>query len=478
MICQAVAWTLAPALTHRTVPMDVAEGYAWGREWVLATYKHPALPSWLLEFTRVATGVAGWPAYVVSQLFVVATYFFVFLLGRDLVGSRAAAAGTLLLAGVAFYAWPTVEFNHNVAQMPVWALLPLTLWRAVERRSGLWWLAFAVVAAIGVYAKISTLMLTAVLLLWVLWDGKARGELRTPWPWLGAILFIALATPLAVWLVRSNFAPMVYAASRSKGVSTNLAQFIGEMALNAAGLVALLALAGLLSRRKGPDVQTQDIPNRDARVVPFLFAITLGPLLLAILGALVSGGGLKSSWGSSMFNYVGILALALTHRRLTDDGLLRLSIAAVCIALIAPLCYAAIVLAGPYPKDTPMRANWPQAEIAARMSDIWRRETGGAPLRIVGGSGWVSDLIALTDPDKPSVYSGPQPAGAPWVTPERIEREGLLIVWHTTRFADPAIVEPYLRGARLRQERFSARRWLEGPDIVINYLVVPPRARQ
>ena len=33
---QIVAWTLAPALTHTSPPLDVVEGYMWGREWVLA----------------------------------------------------------------------------------------------------------------------------------------------------------------------------------------------------------------------------------------------------------------------------------------------------------------------------------------------------------------------------------------------------------------------------------------------------------
>jgi hypothetical protein len=38
---QIVAWTLAPSLTHLVPPLDVVEGYMWGREWVIATYKHP-----------------------------------------------------------------------------------------------------------------------------------------------------------------------------------------------------------------------------------------------------------------------------------------------------------------------------------------------------------------------------------------------------------------------------------------------------
>src|SRR6516225_5359439 len=102
---------------HSSPPLDVVESYMWGREWVIATYKHPALPSWALEATWLITGAIGWPAYLLSQACVAATFLFVYLLGRELMGPSRAAAGTLLLTGVVFYAWPTTEFNHNVAEL-------------------------------------------------------------------------------------------------------------------------------------------------------------------------------------------------------------------------------------------------------------------------------------------------------------------------------------------------------------------------
>jgi hypothetical protein len=61
-----------------------------------------ALPSWVLEASRLVTGSIGWPAYLVSQLFVAAAYVFVFLLGRDMMGpERAAALIALSAAAVA-----------------------------------------------------------------------------------------------------------------------------------------------------------------------------------------------------------------------------------------------------------------------------------------------------------------------------------------------------------------------------------------
>jgi hypothetical protein len=68
---QVVVWTITPAIINSAPALDVIEGYMWGREWVLPTYKHPAMPSWVLEASRLLSGGAiGWPAYLASQLFI------------------------------------------------------------------------------------------------------------------------------------------------------------------------------------------------------------------------------------------------------------------------------------------------------------------------------------------------------------------------------------------------------------------------
>src|SRR5690242_9476153 len=193
---QILAWSLAPALTHRAPPIDVAEGYMWGREWLIATYKHPALPSWFLEGSRLLTGTIGWPAYVTSQLFIAATFWLVFLLGRDIMGAHRAAAGTLALAGVTYYMWPTPEFNHNVASTPFWAAITLMLWRAVDRGALLHWILLGACAAGALYAKLSAVFLLVPVAAYILADASARARLATAAPWFGLTVFIILVIPL------------------------------------------------------------------------------------------------------------------------------------------------------------------------------------------------------------------------------------------------------------------------------------------
>jgi 4-amino-4-deoxy-L-arabinose transferase-like glycosyltransferase len=153
MTAQAIFWTLAPALSHTAPPLDVVEMYAWGREWVVATFKHPNLPGLVLEPLHLLAGQAGWTAYLVSQLFIAITFWAVFKLGRELMDGPRALAGVLLLTGVYFFSWVTPEFNHNVAQMPLWALVMLFLWRATTSGKLLDWLLLGAFAGLSLWAK-------------------------------------------------------------------------------------------------------------------------------------------------------------------------------------------------------------------------------------------------------------------------------------------------------------------------------------
>ena len=129
----------------------------WGREWVIATYKHPALPSWVLAATRALTGTVGWPAYLVSQLSRRCHIRFVYRLGCDLDGSAARGGGDAAAYRhrLLFLAYVS-SFNHNVVQTMFWAGFAWALWRPGSADPFGGRLCSVPSAAGGVYAKLST----------------------------------------------------------------------------------------------------------------------------------------------------------------------------------------------------------------------------------------------------------------------------------------------------------------------------------
>lgn len=479
LVLQMAAWTLAPGLTHSSPPLDVVESYMWGREWVIATFKHPSMPGWALETSHLLTGTYGWPAYVVSQIFICTTFVFVFLLGRDLMGPERAAAGTLLLTGIAYFAWWTPELKHNIAETPFWAAIPFLVWRAIERKSVGYWLLAGVVAGIGMYARITVGLIMAATAIWVLYDPRARKSLATPGPWLGVAVYLCLSIPLIRWMIASDFLPLTYAAERAtRGTSAAVPLFFVDTLINMAGVFVMLAIAGLLPplRRGAAPAAAPEPPVEpvDGRVLPFLLIITLVPFAIAILGAVISGGGLKTGWGNSMLNFVGLIAVALTSRRFSRDSLDRIAVSAAVLLVTVSLGYALMVsVFHPRSSTKPLRASWPQKEMTARMNAIWTRETS-QPLRVVGGDAWIAGLVGLSAPAHPSIFINGEYKISPWITPDRLAREGALYVWDARSPDLPDTLEALVGGRPVREEQFDWPRYKRAAPLVVRYVIVPP----
>lgn len=457
---QIALWTLVPALLHRALPLDVVESYMSGREWVILTHKHPQLPGWILELSRDMTGVVGWPAYVISQLFIAATLVLVFLLGRELLDARRAICGTLLLCGIYYFSIPTPEFNHNIAQMPIWVAIILLVRKATLSGGFLWWIVLGAVAALGLYAKFTIAIVIGAGGLWLLIDERGRHRLRTPGPWLGLVVFLFLAAPLAVALVERNYLPFQYAAEKSEAGDRNPLVFLFTQLLDHVGLL-LVTAAAFLGRTIGPS--TDKGPAREA--VRFLAFFTLIPLAVVLIACVVSGA--RPMWGAPLWSLSGLIIMALVPR-LDRTAFHRIVALSFALLVLAPAAYAAALLRQDH-WTQPLRVYWPQADIASRFADIWRQTTH-APLHIVGGEQWTAGLIGSVHPDAPSLFLYLNPAYAPWITPERIRREGMLVVWRD-RTLDP---RPFGTVIATGTETFQWSRDPAKPSFTINYAIIPP----
>ncbi len=471
---QMVMWTLAPALSHDAPPLDVVESYLWGKEWVIGTYKHPALPAWILEISRTLTGSVGWPAYLASQVFIAMTFLFVFTLGRDLMGSKRALAGMLLLTGVFYFAWPTIEFNHNVAQMPFWSGIAWATWRARTRGHAVWWVLLGTLSAQSLYAKLSSALLLVVVAVWIVSDPALRRQIVKPGPWLGLLCFLIFVAPLATWLTGNGFEPLAYAAARGAQANEGPLQFLGAQMLALLGLVAMLFYARLLPTR------SEIMPSSDGNgvhplAVRYLAYMTLVPILVPFAVGIVSGSGMKSMWGAPMLSLAGLLAVALTASRFDPQALRRVAQAAVVLLIAVPAGYAVDTLYEARLTNQPKRQNWPQAEVASRFAALWRERTG-KPLAIVAGQQWIAGVVALQPGTMASILTNGDRALSPWISAERLRRQGVLVVWEAQPGATqpPDWLLPLIGTSPRNTLDFPWARFPNAAPLVIGYAIVSP----
>jgi hypothetical protein len=206
----------------------------------------------------------------------------------------------------------------------------------------------------------------------------------------------------------------------------------------------------------------------------YLLLLTAGPLALSVLAILIKGIGAKPMWGAPMFNLIGLLLVAPLGDRIGRPVVARLVAIAAGLLVVVPAAYALVYLFAPTYTGQLKKQNWPQAEISARLQEKWSAATG-RPLAIIAGEPWIAGAVGIGPRIKASILTNADLSQSPWITPERLKREGALVLWeeHGRRFKPPGI-DSLVEGLPIGEERFRSRRFPNAPPIIIKYAILPP----
>jgi 4-amino-4-deoxy-L-arabinose transferase-like glycosyltransferase len=453
--------TLLPYAISSAPPVDVSEGWIWAPHWLLGTYKHPPMPAWLLEIMHAVVPDPLLGPYLLAQLCVALTYVFVYSLGRLFMGPISAAAGTLLLAGSYYFTVPSIQFNHNILQLPFWSGLILIL-AHLRIKPASWglWLALGAVGGAGLYAKYSVAVLLAVFVLVILTERPLRDQLFTPRPYAAALLAALIVAPEAWFLLTSDLEAFHYAVSRAQQVASPFGpvRFLGAQILNNAPMLLLLALAWPRSLLSAP---TATLPARD---MTFLRVVTLGPVLLTVAIALVLGLGLREKWAIPMFTPLGLLVVAEVGHEWSTRGVRRLALLSTAAVILGGVVI--VTQAEWRAKGRVAEMRWPMRELAAKADALWR-EREGTTLRIVGGDMWLVGLVAAGSPEPPAAILGASLSHSPWLSDADVKANGVLFL-STSAKARPQYCGPLAEEGVIR---------LDNPALpLIHAWICPPAA--
>ena len=253
LVAVVLAATALRLLAGALIPLTEDEAYyrLWSMRPAFGYYDHPPMIAWQIWLGRQIAGDGPLGVRLIPTLATAATSFVAFDTARLMgLGERVAAR-----AGVWLNATLLVGFAGGLAvpDAPNALFWVAALWCTLRamRGSRVWWLAAGVAAGLACLSKYSALFLAPGMLLWLALSDEGRRQLRTPWPWLAAVVAAAVFAPNVAWNADHGWLTFAkqFGRARPEGFAP---QFLGKLALDQLLLLnPLIAIfIGLAIRRR------------------------------------------------------------------------------------------------------------------------------------------------------------------------------------------------------------------------------------
>ena len=214
-----IIWTLIPTLTNKNLPLDTIEALAWGSNLDWGFNKHPPMSAFFTEVFFNIFGAQDWVYYLLSQIFVLIAFYFVFKFAHEILGDiKLSLLSVLLIESIYFYNFTTPEFNVNVCQLPFWSLVIYYSWKIYKSKD----IKFADCFLVGLFGAAGflskylfsyLLVSVALLFFYLILIKKLK---KFDFKYLITIeIFLVLLVPHIIWLFNNDFITVLYGLKRT-----------------------------------------------------------------------------------------------------------------------------------------------------------------------------------------------------------------------------------------------------------------------
>jgi 4-amino-4-deoxy-L-arabinose transferase-like glycosyltransferase len=468
-------WTIFHVVSRASVDLnpDLTEAYAWGRHPAAGYYKHPPLAALMAAVWFAVFPAADWSFDLLAMVNAAIALFAVDRIAKLYLSGDKRLLVLLFLLLMPFYQFHGQRFGANAVLLATWPIATYCFLRAFQTRGLGWSVIAGAAAAVAMLGKYYSVYLIGAFAVAIVLHPARWTYLRSPSPWISATAGLIVLAPHLLWLTTAAFTPFEYAyAAHGRSTPGAIIGSIGTYLLGGLSYVALpIAVYAMAVRPSGPLLaQTVWPSDPDRRMVAVLLAALL---LLPALSAPFVGIELTSLWTMQSWFLLPIVLL------MPEAAIVPRSRAVSVAALVAAIsAFALLAMAPTFAWLRHVHGSKHGEAYHRLLSDEimreWHRYTD-RPLTIVMGSG--VEAITFYSPDHPDAVPDFNLNVAPWVTPERLRREGYVVMCDNPICLD----ETNRRAAQphaVRREYQLSRRYLgrEGPPSVRFIVVVVPPA--
>ena len=377
-------WTLIPSLTNHNLPLDTIEALAWGSNLDWGFNKHPPMSAFFPEIFYQIFGSQDWAYYLLSQIFVVISFYYVFKLSKEILNNNLLGLiSVLLIETIYFYNFTSPEFNVNVCQLPFWSLTAYYAWRIFNGKNIKFSDCFLVglFAAFGFLSKYLFLYLLVSIDLLFIYLIFIKKDRKFDFKYLITTeVFLVALVPHFIWLTNNEFITITYGLARTGLEQSSLINhvqfpliFIGKQI---GILIPFLILTWLLVQKIKFKINFKD------KKLLFLLSINLLPIFLIFLTSFTTGSKIRTMWMTPFYLFFGTLFVHMLQTQINIKKLKPFVIGFVFFFFLSPVLYAYVSIS----KDD-KRTDYLGKEIAIKTQYAWDQQFD-SKINVVLGNEW------------------------------------------------------------------------------------------
>ena len=428
IIVHTVVWTIASDVMRWPGALwdDMLEAYSWAQHWQLGYYKHPPFYAWIVGIWFKIFPRADWAFYLLSAANVAIGFVGVWWLAGRFVKPDAQLLSVLLLTFMPYYNYMASNFNANTVLLSLWPWTSYAFIKSLEKRTIACGALFGLLAGICLLSKYYSILLLASCFVASLLHPEARRYYASPAPYATVAVAALIFSPHVWWVVASDFPSVKYALSKTgqTWAYNSYRALIAGLAGIGLNLLAAAIFVGALGRRR-PALRGDAWNKMLAPERRWLLVLTLGPLVLTLALGAVGYVKVLLNFLIPVFFMAPLMLLIAFEQAITSKSV-RSVIRAVVIFMIGSMVVAPIAAYATFALQ--LHGTSEITPEAARDAARHWHEEFKHPLKIVAGSEQNSLAQVFYGPDQPVEFTHFDFSHAPWITIDRINREGLLAV--------------------------------------------------
>ena len=379
-----IFWTLVPSITNQNLPLDTIEALAWGSNLDWGFNKHPPMSAFFPEILFQIFGSQDWAYYLLSQIFVLISFYYVFKLSKEIFDNNLfGLISVFLIEAIYFYNFTTPEFNVNVCQLPFWSLTVYFSWKIYSSKEIKFTDCFFVglFAAFGFLSKYLFVYLLVSIDLLFIYLIFIKREKKFDFKYLITVeVFLIALVPHLIWLNNNEFITINYGLARTGLEQSSLIDHIKFpliFLLKQIGLlIPFLILVWLLVKKIKVKFNFKD------KKLLFLLAINILPILLMFFTSVVTGSKIRTMWMTPFYLFFGTLFVYLFQAQINLKKLKSFMIGFIFLFFLSPMLYAYVSIS----KDD-KRTDYPGKEIAIKTQYAWDQQFN-SKINVVYGNEW------------------------------------------------------------------------------------------